>query len=699
MRSNGPIGEEEAQGNFLRLIDELRQWQVFRFAAGYAVVAWLMVQIVATIGPAFDWPNWILRALVLAAICGFLVMMAFLLFRPRSAGKGRQPIYLSRRTRLLAGAGGMLIAAAAGALAIRSLGVREEVSLAVLPFVDLSPARDKAYFAEGVAEEILSSLAGERGITVLGRTSARQIERHPDPHAIRASLGVTHLLEGSSRTDGNALRVNVRLIDTSDGRQVWEEEYQGALADVFKVQDSIATAVVRRLRGTFLIDAVRPAEPTAIDTYQTYLAARAIMRKRTEPALRKALGLARQVVAADPNYAPGRSLYAELVWLLSDDPDAYGTIPAATALRISASHAKAAIRLAPNQADGYAALGLVADGEAAIASLRKAVALDPSRADVRIWLATRLTQALHYDEALPISRDAAAIEPLWPMPIYDLVVRLAVNGQLDEARKLAAQYRARSGDEAQYLRLLFSIEARGLNISSAISAGERALAADPTLPNIRPELLQLYWLLGLNERAVKPLPSLKLATPFYLEDRNSVQAQIAANGARLWNLPDSGIGFHDLAAVGDWGRLAKLYDQRPTDPQRLCARSVPATQAMVLALRAVGRQQDATDLLGCLRKRLALEIRQKGRFWYAYPGDLEYDQATLAAFSGDKKGALSALGKAVDRGWLGRPYSPRLSDRHQFDGLKTDARYATLQNRINATIARERAETVAGDSG
>ena len=93
----------------------------------------------------------------------------------------------------------------------------KQVSLAVLPFADMSPARDKAYFAEGVAEEILSTLAAEKDIKVLGRTSARQIERDADPKAIRASLGVTHLLEGSTRAAGDQLRVNVRLIDTSDG--------------------------------------------------------------------------------------------------------------------------------------------------------------------------------------------------------------------------------------------------------------------------------------------------------------------------------------------------------------------------------------------------------------------------------------------------------------------------------------------------
>jgi len=230
MDTNVPV-DRQSNRDLSRLIAELRQWHVFRVAAAYGVIAWILVQVVATVGPAFDLPRWILRAVILAAIVGFLATMAFLLFRPRSAGKDRLPIYLSKRARILAGAFVLLITAAAGAWSIRTLSERAQVSLAVLPFADLSPAHDKAYFAEGVAEEILSSLAAEKDIKVLGRSSARQIERDADPKFIRASLGVTHLLEGSARSDGERLRMNVRLIDTSDGSQLWEEEYRGKLAD------------------------------------------------------------------------------------------------------------------------------------------------------------------------------------------------------------------------------------------------------------------------------------------------------------------------------------------------------------------------------------------------------------------------------------------------------------------------------------
>jgi TolB-like protein len=598
-------------------------------------------------------------------------------------------------------AGAFLLLGVGGAIAWRAAMARPAPEIAVLPFEDLSPTHDKAYFAEGVAEEILSSLSTDQAIKVLGRTSARQIDRNADPKALRKSLGISHLLEGSARTAGDALRVDVRLIDTGDGTTVWQEQYHGRLSDIFSVQDRIASAVVQHLRSIFSPAPALAARPeTRVNVYETYLAARSIMRKRSEPTLRKALGLAKQVIATDPDYAPGQAIYAELVYLLSDDPDTYGTIPVATAKRVAATHARAAIRLAPSQADGYAALGMVTDDATAISALKRAIALDPSRADVRIWLAIHLTKAGRYDGALQLDRDAVAIEPLWPLPLYDLVVRLAVNGQIAEARQVAEQYHSRSQDQGQYGRLLFAIDSRGPDISSAIAKGEKAEALDPTLPpDVSVTLLELYSLVGLSERVPgNPPPTfVRLAKPFYARDINALDARIRGSGSDLWKFPDSGIAFFHLAAVHDWTMLNHLYDERPMTTQKLCFLHIEAAQAMLPALRAARRQFEAEGLLSCLGNRSAIEAQQKIRSsWYAYFGDFEYDQATLAALAGNREGAVHWLEQAVARGWLGRPYSPSISDRPQFDALRADPRVAALQARIDRTIAQERAKVLSG---
>lgn len=698
MDRNVPVDQERTDGDFSRLIAELRQWHVFRVAAAYVVGAWLLVQVIATIGPAFDLPNWVLRAVVLASIVGFLATMAFMLFRPRSAGRGRHPIYLSKRARIIAGAGVLLIAGAAAAWSVRTLSAREEIALAVLPFADLSPARDKAYFAEGVAEEILSTLAVEKGIKVLGRTSARQIERNPDPKEVRASLGVTHLLEGSTRSAGNSLRVNVRLIDTSDGSRVWEEEYSGALSDVFAVQDQIATAVVKRLRGTFFEEAIRAAKATTVNAYQTYLAARALSRDRSIKTLTEARQLAEKVVETDPRYAPGHALLAELVFLLSDDAEAYGNIPVAQARRLGELHAREAIRLAPKTADGYAALGLLLPPKEAIEPLERAVRLDPSRADVRSWLAIQLDQLGRHDEALQHYLIAAEIEPLWAMPVANLVPALTAAGRQQEAFQVVRDFLRRGGSMAQAHRFLATIGHWTGDVSSSVAHGKAALDQDPSLPDLRRMMAMDYYIIGLAERAPGGMPAefSHFMVPLYSTDLRTLRQRIAAAGARLWDAPDGHFGFFHLAANRDWNGLVARYDARRPAPNEICEKRTAQVFAVALALREKGRSRDANTVLQCGRERTTLAAQSKARDQFRYAGALEFDLATFGALDGRKSDALRFLERAVAVGWMGRPYSSRLSDYPQFDAFRSDPRYAAIQARLNATIARERAETLAG---
>lgn len=590
-----------------------------------------------------------------------------------------------------------------GVIAWRAAVAQSTPEVAVLPFEDLSPAHDKAYFAEGVAEEILSSLSTDKAIKVLGRTSSRHIDRNADPSFLRKSLGITHLLEGSARTAGNGLRMDVRLIDTRNGITIWQDEYQGRLSDVFAVQDKVATAVVQHVRG-MLLHAHAPVQrpTTKVNVYETYLAARSIMRKRAEPTLRQALSLAHQAISTDPNYAPGQALYAELAYLLSDDPMAYGPIPLRTAAPVAEEHARTAIRLAPNLADGYAALGLIptVSDQQAITSLKRAILLDPSRADVRVWLALRLNKLGRYHEALEQTREAAAIEPLWALPIEGLVEGLTMYGGQAEARQAVEQYRARTGNDAQYHRLLFLMYLRGRNLSAAISEGVKAHSIDPSLPDLRLNLMSLYFTVGLEEKAPKDLPTAfgRLAKPFYAGDMNALEAQIHSIGTGLWGLPDRGFGFFHLAAIHDWTTLNRLYDARPAPPQQLCLSESEAamidTEALISAVRAAGRQRDAVALMDCLRARLATETREKAPGPAAYLGDHEYDQATVAVLSGNKEAALSLLEQAAAKGWMGRPYSPSLSDRPQFDALRSNPRLARLQAKIDRAIIEQRAQVL-----
>ena len=696
MESKVPVESQPVEDrDFSRLMAELRQWHVFRVAAAYGVAAWLLVQVTATVGPAFDLPDWVLRAVVLAVIVGFLATMAFLLFRPRSSGKGRHPTYLSKRARLIAGAGVLLIAAGAGVWSIRTLSAHEQVSLAVLPFADLSPTRDKAYFAEGVAEEILSSLAAEKGIKVLGRTSASKIGRDADPRAVRSSLGVTHLLEGSTRTAGNSLRVNVRLIDTSDGSQVWEEEYNGALADVFRVQDKIATAVVRRVRGTFFGEAVQTATPTSIDAYEGYLAARALIRETTKQSITRAWRTARAIIDSHPDYAPGHALYADATSLLAEGPFTYGDIPPDKARRIAFAHASEAIRLAPRRADGYAALGLALPPQRAVEAFRKALVLDPSRVDVRGRLAISLNELKRNDEAYEQYRLAAEMDPLSQASLNRYAQTLAASGHADDAMRSIDLFERRGGSKAQAWRFRGNTYRYLGDESGHIAARRRALQLDPALPYQDEWLVLALHLLGLDDEAAAHRPKVsKYFQMFTADDRGALRQQLIHDGSRAWNGNGIEVAVFSLARARDWDAISHFYDLRPEDHRDLCIATPPFAPFIIMALERYGRGGEARHLLECTQRQVTSQLGQQYRNPDDAPGELEMTQASLLAVHNDRR-ALDWLEKAVQRGWLGQYYSSQLADWPQFDALRSDRRYAAIQNRIDAAIARERAEVLA----
>ena len=576
------------------------------------------------------------------------------------------------------------------------LAMQEQVplSVAVLPFADLSQARDKAFYAEGVAEEILSTLAAQQGIKVLGRTSARLIERNADPTELRSKLGVTHLLEGSLRSAGDQVRVNVRLIDTSDGRQVWEEEYQGGPADIFAVQDQIAGMVVQRLRGTLGQRQMRTATPTDPETYQTYLAARALMRTRAEAALREAFELAKTVVRRAPNYAPGHALIAELYHLLSDDYAAYGSMPLEHARKIGLPHAVQAIRLAPEEADGYAALGLLSSHTNALRPLRRAIQLDPSRGEIRTWLGFKLNELGRHDEALSEYRAAADIDPLGFVPANRYVQVLAAAGEHRQALRTLNQFLARGGNAAHRHPMMIQIATAQANPSVVVAHGRKMLATEQVRHQyFRLAIAAALHALGRSGEAAKILlPSQDLYALFYAGHRDELRRRIVRQGPKVWKSVDAPVAFLHSATMRDWSLLAQLYDKRGLSFHDFCEQRANDAVPFVLALRAIGRGDEAGELLNCLRVRTSVELSNKARLPQGWPGEVEFRRASIAALDADRAGALRWLDRTVSRGWLGQPYSSRLSDYPQFDGLRSDHRFAGLQRRIDAEIQYESSE-------
>jgi TolB-like protein len=197
----------------------------------------------------------------------------------------------------------------------RAVANAAPVTLAVLPFADLSPAKDQEYLADGVAEEIGNSLRRLSGLQVTGRTSAFYFKgRDEGLQQIGEKLGVEYLLEGSVRKSGDALRIKAQLVKASDGFGIWTQTYERSLRDIFSVQDEIARSVANALQVALGVGEVGrlPGITRDVQAYESWLEARSIAGQTADD-FQRAVRILESVVQRDPSF--------ELAWL-----DLYGRL-------------------------------------------------------------------------------------------------------------------------------------------------------------------------------------------------------------------------------------------------------------------------------------------------------------------------------------------------------------------------------------
>jgi len=217
----------------------------------------------------------------------------------------------SRRRRLALLAGGaalVLVAAAAMVWGRREARPVQPPSVAVLPFVDLSPGHDQEYFSDGLSEEILNALARTEWLRVPGRTSSFSFKgKADDLRTIAGRLDVEAVLEGSVRKDGNRIRVTAQLVKAADGYHLWSQTFDREAAGIFAVQDEIAAAVVTALQVKLLSGqqpTTQPFRTSDPEVYNQYLLGRQYERLFNVPDYRRAVAAYERALALDPGYAP-----------------------------------------------------------------------------------------------------------------------------------------------------------------------------------------------------------------------------------------------------------------------------------------------------------------------------------------------------------------------------------------------------------
>jgi TolB-like protein/Flp pilus assembly protein TadD len=455
------------------LFAELRRRNVLRMAGLYLIGAWLITQVAATLLPAFEAPPWTLRALVMLLAIGFVPTMMFSwIYELTPEGLKRdaevppdQSIGHQTGRRI----DGMIIATLALALlyfaadkfllaprreaaqlqqqaemlqhsqktagdaASTAAPAVSEQSIAVLPFVKMSDEKENEFFSDGISEELLNLLAKIPQLQVTARTSSFAFKGEKIGIAeVARQLHVAHVLEGSVRKSGNAVRITAQLINAATDTHLWSQTYDRKLDDIFAIQDEIAADVVKQLKVT-LLGAAPKARTTDPEAYALYLQAVQLGRQYTAEAFQQSDALYRKVLAIDPRYAPA---WAGLSRNFSNEPG-LGLLPSKEGFAQARDAATKALAIDPDYAQAHARLGYIADSEndpaGAAEHYKRALALDPSDLDVLRNSASLLQSLGRVDEAVALEEAVVRRDPVNVTALYNLGLFRRYAGRLDEA--------------------------------------------------------------------------------------------------------------------------------------------------------------------------------------------------------------------------------------------------------------------------
>ena len=366
---------------------ELSRRNVVKVGIAYAVAAWLIIHPVDIIFPILHLPEWSITLVAAFLIILFpLVLIFSWVYEVTPKGlKKTKEVPVSKSITHLTGKRlnyiivGLLVVALGyfvfdkyfishGAVETKQTSVVTETpktqkTIAVLPFEDLSPAKDQEYFVLGLSEEILNSLAQIQNLKVIARTSSFAFKgKDKTVQEIAGVLGVDNILEGSVRKAGNDLRITAQLVSAVDGSHLWSETYDRKLKDIFAVQKDIATAVADELKVTLGIGgSLKQLGGTDnLKAYEQYLVAKGLWVNQTQSdssdltILNRALDSVDAAIAIDPKFALAWVYKAYTHGILKVQGPANR---AATEQDAALSSAQKAIEIEPNLADGYAALG------------------------------------------------------------------------------------------------------------------------------------------------------------------------------------------------------------------------------------------------------------------------------------------------------------------------------------------------------
>jgi TolB-like protein len=704
------------------LFEELKRRNVFRVGVAYLLLAWVAIQVTDTVAPALNLPAWTLAFVTWMSILGFPLALFFAwAFELTPEGLKREK-EVDRSQSITHSTGRKINFIAIGLLVIAVVflvvenyvfdNVEEAApvveaapsenlespqaydSIGVLPFVNMSDDPSQDYFSDGIAEELLNTLAKLKHLQVAARTSSFAFKgQNQDITEIGNKLKVDTVLEGSVRKSGTRLRITAQLIDVTNGYHLWSETYDRELTDIFAIQDEITAAIIEALLVHFEsgeTPAVAKSEAPSISAYDAYLQGRHQMRTISTASVREALASFRAATDADPNFAAAWAARALAVIMLRETDFLEG-IPHEEAHLLARTAIDRALAIEPMLAEAYVAEGfMLADDyryEEALQSLEKAVAINPNLAEAWTWRSRILGRFGRIREARenmlmaleldPHNPATAAIAANLATDFYDPEFFAAVemnSSQFARARQILETFRWIEFEPMTfelYQRVVAMPEMTGnwlarLRYSVLKEIDEAALSQQSRRPG---EFLM--WLYMGSDQWVKAQAMYDELTPqrqqgtLNLEELSVMQTSQGQCGQALESLALA----HD-GEIRIYGMVGANF--RRSNPNLALNR--------VYCLRQLGRTAEADNILSLIREYVDT-LRENTEYGY-YTLD-----AKLRVLDDDTEGALDVLEAAFRRneiGWTGRydPILRTLSDEPRFQAL-----FAELDGRIDALRA------------
>jgi len=466
----------------LSFFNELKRRNVFRVGAAYVVVAWLVIQVVETIFPAFGFDDGAVRIVTIIFGIGLVPTLIFAWAFELTPEGLKKESEVDRSQSITPHTGKKLdrmimvvLALALGYFAFdkfvlnpqreaqqlasleeqkntevaqalqqgRTEGLVEsygDKSIAVLPFVDMSSDKDQEYMSDGIAEELLNLLAKIPELRVISRSSAFSFKgQNLEIPEIAKRLNVANILEGSVRKAGNKVRITAQLIDARSDTHLWSETYDRQLDDIFAIQDEIAATVVKQLKVT-LLGAAPHVQETNSEAYALYLQARHLGRQYTPESLRQSNTLYQQALAIDTDYAAAWDGLANNYIGQANE----GLLPADEAFNQARTAVANALAADPDYAPAHSHLGwisIIADNDLASAAnhFRRALTLDPTNTDIIGNAGSLLFFLGRLDQAIAFNEYANARDPVDSIGRANLGYLFLVEGRWNEA---IASYRS-----------------------------------------------------------------------------------------------------------------------------------------------------------------------------------------------------------------------------------------------------------------